>query len=378
MIGNIHSSTHVKTPPMASAQENAATATNRPEGQSTQTVQISTCARELFNFHIEEQCPAPVMSSDISDLYTPSRPFAFAQTITNLATILNTTIDGETLRNASQGKNLTSIYQNVLGIVSSDESDSQKIDDLHYLSYQTFAGTTVAFGGVTKVEQAGAAYQLLSASLYIESDPKDIASLFLATASMGGLENYNRYIREWPDVKFGSPGQEDDLIKISHGGGYHYLTDVILSPNVTSHAKIWVTPHHDSTPLPGDRDMAYALRNPPRHCDLGAILTAEIPAKYLQRTDNSYALLLSVKDAAQLQNVNIRKLDREFVVNHSPIDVANLLPISLLERNDLQAAAVTELKDTLQQHGLKPEIIDRLISSAQHFTYATLARFRYN
>lgn len=203
MIGNIHSSTHVKTPPMASAQENAATATNRPEGQSTQTVQISTCARELFNFHIEEQCPAPVMSSDISDLYTPSRPFAFAQTITNLATILNTTIDGETLRNASQGKNLTSIYQNVLGIVSSDESDSQKIDDLHYLSYQTFAGTTVAFGGVTKVEQAGAAYQLLSASLYIESDPKDIASLFLATASMGGLENYNRYIREWPDVKFG-------------------------------------------------------------------------------------------------------------------------------------------------------------------------------
>ena len=74
--------------------------------------------------------------------------------------------------------------------------------------------------GTGKRDGGVAAYELLSASLYIENDIKDVAALFLACSSLNGLEKHTithpTAAQELPPLQ---DPDYDPLIKINHGGG---------------------------------------------------------------------------------------------------------------------------------------------------------------
>ena len=344
--------------------------------KSSQTINTNTCAPRdsFFESHKNDvYIYEPIKPASISVL--PSQDSQEREKkINNLTLELKNHIYENPLRAMCDIKHVSPICDKILSILMRDGVDSQKTAELHDFAYSVFSGTDVANKRSWDQKYSGDAYGLLAASFYIEFSPCEIASLFLVCSAMSKLDKHTIELPGMLDTVFSLPGHNgDDLIEISHGGGYHYLTENFLTAKSDDNSKIWVTPHHEAIRLPGDRDTLYALRTPLRHCDVGGILTADIPMKFLRKTNNNYELILSNKDVAQLQNVNVRKLDKDFIKSYAPQSISNLVPLFILERNSRQKEVMSDFKKSLQDYGLKLNYVDKLISKTQKFVTATLS-----
>jgi hypothetical protein len=102
--------------------------------------------------------------------------------------------------------------------------------------------------------------------------------------------------------------QHNKKIYISHGGGLYFLLDFLRGKNDGYSAEIpvkgiWVTPKF--APEVSKEDAYYALQTPPSHFDVPAVLTAEIPARFLRELPNGREALLQKDGVKWLKNITI-------------------------------------------------------------------------
>ena len=270
----------------------------------------------------------------------------------------------------SNDKNYTATLQKLSEIILNSRTDSEKIVELQHLAYRIFAGSDMAHGRAFSFPYIQDTYRLLTASFYVEEKPENIVSIFLTCLA---FNDGKKSIVELPgilDKPLTIDGRkEDDLISISHGGGYYYLTEDFLKGRVSGDSKIWVTPRDEAITVP-NRDIHYAVRTPLKRCDMGAVLTAKIPMKFLQMTNNLYELVLNARDVGQLKDVNIQKIEIGDIKKFGEFGdecIKNLLPPFLCGVNNRQKEVILEFKSKLQEYGLKPGFVDTLTEKMRRF-----------